>query len=85
MTIPLAAIETESDGVRTPLTRVTGLSEKVMIRSETMPSELIERQTPFMSKVASPSRSLRQLMQSAEYRNIEEDFESKRICELRTR
>ena len=53
LTIPLAAIETDSDGVRTPATRVTGLTEKVMIRSETMPTELIERQTPFTSKVAS--------------------------------
>ena len=51
LTIPLAASETNSDVLRTPLLRLTGLSEKAMIRSVKV--------TPVMSELVTPSRSLR--------------------------
>ena len=43
LTMPLAMNEVDSDELRTPVLRFTGLSEKVMIRSETVPNELREK------------------------------------------
>ena len=75
LTMPLAMNEVDSDDLRTPVPRFTGLSEKVMIRSETVPTEIMEKDAPDILSPVHPSRSLRQLLQSNTFRNIQEDVE----------
>ena len=56
---PLASNTVDSDGQSSPDSRMTPQNERFMIRSESMPIEMFEQHTPFMSKVVSPSKSLR--------------------------
>ena len=57
-TYPLLKIETDSDELRTPAVRVTGINVKELFESETTPSEIRKPDAPFLSKVASQSRRL---------------------------